>query len=144
MVLEILDILDILESFVLLSKTTVSVLSLLTRTTRTSRTSRMKYRFFHALFCCAKRFHTTGTDRPWTSSFRMMLLALARSVTNRRAAGSRWNSFFLRYHIHTKILLILAAPAGRLLFLPCIQWTALKLVFIRVHSWFLTKLNYAL
>ena len=35
----------------------------------------------------AKRFQTTGTDRPWASSFRMTLFALARSVTNRRADG---------------------------------------------------------
>ena len=60
----------------------------------------------------------------------MTLLALARSVTNRRAAGSRWNSLLFRFHIHTKILMILSAPAGRL----CLFRVFSGLPKISVHS----------
>ena len=43
---------------------------------------------FPILFYCAKRFHNRRNRQTWTSSFRMTLFPLARSVTNRRADGA--------------------------------------------------------
>ena len=80
-------------------------------------------RFCNVLFCHAKRFHNRQANRLLTSSFRMTLFALARSVTNRRADGGPPNSSLI------KITYCQQTPQndGRRLrgiqFLPCIQWT---------------------
>ena len=64
--------------------------------------------FYLSSICRAKRFQTAGTDRPWTSSFRMMLLALARSVTNRRADGGLSVLSYLKFCIVNNILRTMA------------------------------------
>ena len=60
---------------------------------------------------------------PWASNFRMTLLALARSVTNRRADGGPPDSSLIKITYCQQSLQNDGRRLRGIQFLPCIQWT---------------------
>ena len=97
-------------------------------------------KIFHVLFCRAKRFQTVGTDRSWTSSFRMTLFALARSVTNRRADGGSTDSSLIKISYCQQTPQNDSRRLRGIPFLPCIQWTAPNSYYYCSFSCFFTKI----
>ena len=91
------------------------------------------FRVFSGLQKNSCSFVSIRVKNSFIKSFRMMLLALARSVTDRRAAGSRWNSLAIGcLNLQIKSLAYCRLLRGGNLCNLCDLWFQKK---IRVHSW---------
>ena len=98
--------------------------------------------FFHAhparsAWKPPNRRRPARANEPWTSSFRMTLFALARSVTNRRADGGHSDSSLFNIPILPMASSERWPTSARHSVSSVYSVDYKRFVFIRVHSWLL-------